>query len=121
MAAAATDASCMGSCLQELRTLIKDKWGRSYDVRLLQRSGRTHLHVMWKFLEQQSFPLTDSEYQAQLDAIADLVTIWGVADVVRAGIQSASARGPGISVGGAAKAIQISLGPGFDMMGGSAR
>jgi len=35
---------------QELRELVYAVWGRSYDVRLLQRSNRTYMHVMWRFL-----------------------------------------------------------------------
>jgi hypothetical protein len=85
----------------------------------MQRSGSTYLHIMWKHLEQQSFPLTEEEYQDQLDAVAELCSVWGVSELVRAGIQTARARGPGFSVGGAARAIQITLGRGLDMMGGT--
>jgi hypothetical protein len=52
----------------ELRRLVFDKWSRSYDVRLQKRGSKMFVHVMWKFLEQRSFHLTDEEYQAQLDA-----------------------------------------------------
>jgi hypothetical protein len=38
---------------QELRNLVMDKWGVSYDVRLQRRGPRMYLHVMWRFLEQQ--------------------------------------------------------------------
>jgi hypothetical protein len=38
---------------------------------------------MWKFLEQRSFPLTETEYMQQLDAVAEYLTDWGVADTVR--------------------------------------
>lgn len=93
-----------------------DKWGHSFDVRLLQRAGKTYMHIMWKFLEQASFPLTDEEYQEQLDAVAELCALWGVSDIVRQGISSASPRGPGYSVGGAAKAIQIVLGRNLSML-----
>jgi hypothetical protein len=110
---------CQWLCVQELRQLVYDKWGKSYDVRIMQRSGSTYMHIMWKHLEQQSFPLTEEEYQEQLDAVAELCSVWGVSEVVRSGIQTARARGPGISVGGAARAIQITLGRGLDMMGGT--
>lgn len=88
-------------------------------MRIMQRSGSTFMHIMWKYLEQQSFPLTEDEYQEQLDAVAELCSEWGVSEMVRAGIQAARDRGPGISVGGAARAVQITLGKGLDMMGGS--
>jgi hypothetical protein len=38
---------------------------------------------MWKFLEQASFPLTEQEYMQQLDAVAEYLNDWGVADTVR--------------------------------------
>lgn len=37
--------------------------------------------VMWKYLEQASFPLTEDEYMQQLDAVAEYLTEWGVVDV----------------------------------------
>lgn len=57
----ASDAQRLNRLLQgpqlitgaELRQLVLDKWGRSYDVRLQRRGQRMFLHVMWRFLEQQ--------------------------------------------------------------------
>lgn len=43
----------------ELRQLLLTKWGRSYDVSIQKRGKRIYLHVLWKFLEQQSFPLSE--------------------------------------------------------------
>lgn len=55
---------------QDLRQLLLNKWGRSYDVQLRRTQGKVFLQVMWKYLEQASFPLTETEYQAHLNAIA---------------------------------------------------
>ena len=60
---------------------------------------------MWKFLEQKSFHLTEEQYQEQLNAVAEMVQMWGVGDVVRAGIVSGRSRGPGYSAGGSAQAV----------------
>jgi len=70
---------------EELVQLIKDKWGARYDCRITRRRDglgklRFYLQVMWKFLEQKSFPLSEEEYYEQLDAVASLVTEWGLAD-----------------------------------------
>ena len=35
---------------------------------------------MWKFVEQQSFHLTEEQYMMQLDAVADYLNDWGVVD-----------------------------------------
>ena len=100
--------------LQELRSLVYGKWGKTYDVRLLQRGGRTFLHIMWRFLEQQSFPLTEMEYMEQLDAIAELCRIWGVSDTVRNGIRS-SDRAP-VVTRGTGIPVQIVLGENLSML-----
>ena len=67
---------------------------------------------MWKFLEQQSFPLSEEQYQEQLDAVAEMLQMWGVADVVRAGIAGGRPRGPGFTAGGAARAVRSAALPG---------
>jgi len=52
----------------ELRQRVYEKWNREYDVRLTRRGRRMYLQVFWKYLGQKSFPLTEEEYQMQLDA-----------------------------------------------------
>ena len=64
---------------------------------------------MWKFLEQRSFHLSESEYTQQLDAVAEYLTLWRVAPNVRAGIRSATPRGPGYTGGGGARAVSTLL------------
>lgn len=39
-----------------------------------------YLQVMWKFLEQQSFHLSEDEYMQQLDAVASFINDWGVTE-----------------------------------------
>jgi len=56
---------------QELRQMLLDKWGYSYDVQLRRVQGKIFLQVMWKYLEQASFPLSEAEYQEHLDGIAN--------------------------------------------------
>ena len=64
---------------------------------------------MWRFLEQQSFPLTEEEYMMQLDAVAEYITEWGVVETVRNGIASARDRGPGYTGGTSARCVSIPL------------
>ncbi len=54
----------------ELRQLLLEKWGRSYDVQLRRTQGKIFVQVMWKYLEQASFPLSEAEYQEHLDSVA---------------------------------------------------
>jgi Domain of unknown function (DUF3067) len=73
---------------------------------------------MWRYLEQASFPLSEAEYMQKLDAIAYCLTLWGVVETVKRGVEAA--RGyPGYTGGGNAKAISIPLG--FDLDGGSTK
>jgi hypothetical protein len=54
---------------KELQQLLCDKWGHSYDVQLRRTQGKIFVQVMWKYLEQASFPLTETEYEQHLEQI----------------------------------------------------
>ncbi|BAY19230.1 hypothetical protein NIES2109_49530 [Nostoc sp. HK-01] len=62
---------------KELHQLLLDKWGHSYDVQFRRTQGKIFLQVMWKYLEQASFPLTEAEYQEHLDTIANYLNALG--------------------------------------------
>ncbi len=62
---------------QELHGLLFSKWGRSYDIQLRKVKGRVFCQVMWKYLEQASFPLSQTEYFEHLDTVASYLTAWG--------------------------------------------
>ena len=62
---------------QDLHGLLLQKWGRSYDIQLRRTQGKIFVQVMWKYLEQASFPLTEAEYQAHLEAIATYLNAFG--------------------------------------------
>ncbi|MBD2665067.1 hypothetical protein B6N60_04715 [Richelia sinica FACHB-800] len=62
---------------KELRQILIDKWGHSYDVQLRRTQGKIFLQVMWKYLEQASFPLSEAEYQEHLDSIANYLNALG--------------------------------------------
>jgi hypothetical protein len=76
---------------EELRKLVLNKWGKMYDTRIHQRRDQfnklgLYLQIMWKFVGQKSFPMTEAQYVEQLDAVAELLTEWGAQDTVRAAI-----------------------------------
>ncbi|HEY9845801.1 MAG TPA: DUF3067 family protein [Candidatus Caenarcaniphilales bacterium] len=68
---------------QELHQLLLDKWGRSYDIQLRRTQGKIFMQVMWKYLEQASFPLTEGEYLAHLEQIARYLEAWGATTQVQ--------------------------------------
>lgn len=59
-----------------LHQLIVDKWGYSFDVQLRRIKDRIFLQVMWRYLEQASFPRSEEEYFDNLDAIAQYLQAW---------------------------------------------
>uniref|UniRef100_A0A7C9AUM1 Uncharacterized protein n=1 Tax=Opuntia streptacantha TaxID=393608 RepID=A0A7C9AUM1_OPUST len=71
----------------DLAAIIRNKYGRSYDVQLIKKEfmGRNllALNVMWKYREQRSFPLTEEEYILRLDDVANTLKCWGAVSHIR--------------------------------------
>ena len=55
---------------------------------------------MWKFQGQKSFPVTAEQYAEQLDAVAELLTEWGVVEEAIKGIKDATTQ-PSVDTVGA--------------------
>ncbi|AFY72608.1 Protein of unknown function (DUF3067) [Synechococcus sp. PCC 7502] len=68
---------------RDLQQLIQTKWGHSYDLQLRRSQGRIWLQVMWRYLEQQSFPLSEAEYLEHLDSLATHLHEWGAIEQVK--------------------------------------
>ena len=62
---------------QDLHQLLLNKWGRSYDIQIRRTQGKIFVQVMWKYLEQASFPLSEGEYLEHLDTVAHYLHAWG--------------------------------------------
>jgi hypothetical protein len=90
----------------ELRQILLNKWGRSFDIQLRRAQGKIFVLIMWKYLEQASFPLTEDEYIAHLNAIANYLEAWGSVDYVQSFIEQTRER-PRL---GKAVSIPIELG-----------
>jgi len=76
----------------ELHQLLLNKWGCSYDIQLRRIKGKIFVQVMWKYLEQASFPLSEQEYLEHLNAIASYLNAWGGGEQVIAYIQKTRER-----------------------------
>jgi hypothetical protein len=70
------------SCAEVLE-ILRQRWQASYDLQLIVRRGRLYLQVMWGYLEQQSFPMTADQYEAQLEELVATLNGLGVAGQVR--------------------------------------
>jgi hypothetical protein len=73
---------------KDLHQLLIAKWGYSFDLQIRRVQGKVFVQVMWKYLEQASFPKTEAEYFEHLEAIAHYINGWGGADQVRQYIES---------------------------------
>lgn len=73
---------------QELHQLLLDKWGVSYDIQLRRTRGKIFVQIMWKYLEQVSFPMSEADYLAHLNAIAEYLNGWDRVQEVRDFIQT---------------------------------
>lgn len=68
---------------QELHQLLVEKWGYSYDVQLRRVQGKVVMQIMWKYLEQVSFPMSETEYLAHLDEVASYLVAWNSVSQVK--------------------------------------
>ncbi|MGL5083134.1 MAG: DUF3067 family protein [Microcoleaceae cyanobacterium] len=68
---------------QDLQQLLLDKWGVSYDVQLRRASDKIFLQIMWKYVEQASFPMSQADYLAHLDAVTEHLNSWDSAEQVK--------------------------------------
>ncbi|TYQ26159.1 DUF3067 family protein [Pseudanabaena sp. UWO311] len=67
----------------ELRQAIANKWDYSYDVQLRKTQGKIFLQVMWRYQEQQSFSMSETEFIQHLDVIASYLSDWAVVEQVQ--------------------------------------
>eukprot|EP00877_Chromochloris_zofingiensis_P008017 jgi/Chrzof1/3469/Cz12g26210.t1 len=86
-AAAAEKTAAASFDGQALLALLRQKYGRSYDVSLVQRTymGKLFvaLNIMWKYMEQKSFGYTEDEYMQRLNYIASALVAWGAVTAVQ--------------------------------------
>ena len=76
----------------QLQQILLDKWGRSYDIQLRRTKGKIFVQVMWKYLEQASFPLSEPEYREHLDVVANYLNAWGGTEQVKTYIEETRQR-----------------------------
>ncbi|MBK4729474.1 DUF3067 family protein [Oxynema sp. CENA135] len=77
---------------RDLRQLLVDKWGYSYDIKMRRTQGKMFVQVMWKYLEQASFPLTEAEYLEHLDTVVAYLHGWGAIEQFCAYIEQTKER-----------------------------
>lgn len=68
---------------KELQELLLDKWGYSFDVQLRRTQGKIFVQVMWRYLEQASFPLSEAEYLEHLEGITQHLNAWDSSEQIK--------------------------------------
>ena len=48
--------------VEEVMDCLRRRWGVTYDLKLLVKGKRVYLQMMWRFLEQKSFPMDEETY-----------------------------------------------------------
>ena len=69
--------------VEEVIACLRTRWQASYDMQLVVRRKRLYLQVMWAYLEQQSFPLDEAGYRANLASVIEVVNRLGLSEQVR--------------------------------------
>ena len=60
------------------------RWGKKYDFRLFKRGKFVYFQMMWGFLGQESFPLSEDEYKKSIADKIEILNRCGYSEEVRA-------------------------------------
>ena len=91
--------------VEEIIYYLVNRWGKKYDFRLFTRKNNLYFQMMWKFLEQESFPLTEEEYKSSLAEKLEILNRCGYSDEVRNWLRTVNSR-PRL---GRAVSLQLSI------------
>jgi len=69
--------------VDEVISFLQKRWGVKYELKLLVKGKSLFLQIMWGFLEQQSFPLSEEKYRDELAKIIDVINRLDQASEVR--------------------------------------
>ena len=78
--------------VEEIIYYLVNRWGKQYDFRLFTRRNNLYLQMMWKFLEQKSFPLTELEYKESLAEKIEVLNRGGYSEDVRLWLQTVNSK-----------------------------
>ena len=78
--------------VEEIIYYLINRWGRKYDFRLFKRENYLYFQLMWKYLEQESFPMTETEYKKSIADKIEILNRCGYSEEVRKWLQTVNAR-----------------------------
>lgn len=77
---------------EDFQELLIDKWGYSFDVQIRKTSTKVFFQVMWRYLEQVSFPMEEEEYLAHLKDIVLYLEAMGCLTQIQMAIEQTKER-----------------------------
>ncbi len=69
--------------VDEVIRLIKNRWGVTYELKMLVKGRSLYIQMMWGFLEKQSLHLSEQEYRKKLSKVLEVVNRLGQSSQVR--------------------------------------
>ena len=78
--------------VEEIIYYLVNRWGKKYDFRLFKRSNYLYFQMMWKYLEQKSFIISETEYKKSIADKLEILNRCGYSDEVRKWLQTVNAR-----------------------------
>ena len=78
--------------VDEVIYYLVNRWGRKYDFRLFTRNRFLYLQMMWKYLEQESFYMSELEYKNSLAEKIEILNRCGYSGEVREWLQNEKSR-----------------------------
>lgn len=77
---------------EDFQELLISKWGYSFDVQIRKTPTKVFFQVMWRYLEQVSFPMDEDEYLAHLKDIVMYLEAMGCLTQVQTAIEETNER-----------------------------
>jgi len=68
------------------------RWEKKYDFRLFRRGKFVYFQMMWGFLGQESFPLSEDEYKKSLADKIEILNRCGYSEEVREWLKKVDAK-----------------------------
>ena len=78
--------------VEEVMDCLRRRWGVTYDLKLLVKGKRVYLQMMWRFLEQQSFPMDEETYKEKLNQTLEIINRGGQSDFVRTWLENVQSK-----------------------------
>ena len=78
--------------IDEIIYYLDNRWGRKYDFRLFKRKDYLYFQMMWKYLEQESFPISAAQYKESLAKKIEILNRGGYADLAREWLRTVNSK-----------------------------